>query len=218
MGDCPTGALTAGSSKPGKPATPTEFDVGGTRRTGSLTGNDGAVRRREPGVLAEPMAGEYGVGDSGAAAGRSGVGADASGTASGGGGAVVVAVGMAGIELIGAELAGTAGAGSANGGGTYGAEGSGSVFDCGALGGDGAEGLGCVCSLHAAPSHQRMSAGLAASAYQPGATPEATNSTPLGQNDSVGLSPAQCHLRPWERSARRLTVACAPRAVYRSRL
>lgn len=58
------------------------------------------------------------MGDSGAAAGRSGVGADASGTETGGGGAVVAAVGIAGMALVGAELAVTAGAGSAKGGGT----------------------------------------------------------------------------------------------------
>lgn len=164
-------------------------EVGGTNRTGSLTGSEGAVRRRDPGVLAEPIAGEYGVGESGAAVGRSGAGAEASGTAIGGGGALAAAVGMAGIAFVG-----VAGTGSAKGGGTYGAEGRGNVFDCGALGDGGVEGLGCVCSLHAEPSHQRMSAGLAASAYHPGATPEATNSTPLGQNHSVGLSPSQCHV------------------------
>lgn len=129
------------------------------------------------------------MGESGAAIGRSGAGAGASGTASGGGGALAAAVGMAGIALVVA-----AGTGSANGGGTYGADGSGRVFDCGTLGDGGVDGLGCVCSLHAVPSHQRMSAGFTASAYQPGATPEATNSTPLGQNDSVGLSPSQCHV------------------------
>ncbi|MFM2353272.1 MAG: hypothetical protein RLZZ608_678 [Actinomycetota bacterium] len=106
-------ALAAGASKPGVPAMAIEPEVGGTNRTGSLTGKEGAARRREPGVLAEPIAGEYGVDASGAAEGRSGTGAEARGTAIGGGGVLAGAVGMAGIALVDA-----AGTGSAKGGGT----------------------------------------------------------------------------------------------------
>lgn len=57
-GDALAGEIDAGASKPGVPAMAIDPEVGGTSRTGSLTGSDGAVRRREPGVLAEPIAGE----------------------------------------------------------------------------------------------------------------------------------------------------------------
>jgi hypothetical protein len=172
----------------------TTGEVGGTRRTGSEIGNElevGGTRRTgsEIGNDGEPEARvSRRVGTASAAGGREMVAATGAAVVSTTGGLTVSATGVANGGGTGVDVAATGG-GKATGG---------------------AAGFGCVCSVQAEPSHQRMSAAFSASVYHPAAAELISPPHASTRNFfRAGKSRAESHSVRFLRSPRRRSTAPA---------